>query len=123
MLQSLEGQKTYNVYQLASAEQRAGSSFLFSRPFVDVNWSELKKSGAKYVVVNYADPNPKTHEFILSISDRLELAQSFTPYWKDSKKISVDRHDSTAAPHLAQEIFSRKSLGPYLEVYRVKDIS
>jgi len=121
LLQSIGARKTYNVYLLTSDQQRT-TPFLFLRPYADETLEGLKKINAKYLVVNYADPDAGTQRFIGSIKDRLELIQSFSPYWSRIKKRSVDRWDLTAAPHLPGEIFSRKSLGPYLEVYRVKDV-
>lgn len=134
MLKSLESKKTYNTYLLATDEQQKGSAFLFSKPFVNANWDDFKKIGAKYLVINHADETEKPGDsltfdynkhklrsFIRSIPKRLELVQVFSPYKDDLKKWSVDRWDMTAAPHLPAEILSRKSLGPYLEVYRIKN--
>jgi hypothetical protein len=122
MLQGLEGKKTYNVYQLADDEQQP-AAFLFSKPFVNAEWDDLERIGTKYIIINHAaaDQERKMQRFKQSISDRLELLQWFSPYRSSIKSLSVDSHDSTAAPHLPVEIFSRRRLGPYLEVYRIKD--
>ena len=134
VLKSLEGKKTYNVYLLSTAEQQAGSSFLFSKPFVNTDRDALKRINAQYLVVNHADetdrpPNDplfdqnkyRIKEFVRAISNQLEPMQIFDPYRVQPKKRSIDPWDQTAAPHLAAEVFSRRSLGPYLEVYRVKN--
>lgn len=121
MLQSIQGQKTYNVYQLAGMDQRS-SKFLFLQPYADLSVEGLKKIGAKYLVINYADSGAETKEFVQKLLPKFELVQSFSPYRDAQKKYTVDPYDLTAAPHLPMEIFSRKSLGPYLEVYRIKNI-
>jgi hypothetical protein len=128
MLRALEGKKTYKVFLLSTPAQQAGSRFLFSRPFVNTEWEDLKRAGARYLVVNHGDisekpgdPKDRLDRFIRSISDKLELARTFSPYQDASRKGSLDRQASTGAPHLAKELFSRRTLGPYLEVYRIKD--
>jgi hypothetical protein len=72
-------------------------------------------------VINYADSDIRVQALIRSIKNQLEPIRSFSPYWDPAKRKTVDPHDLTAAPHLPSEIFSRKSLGPYLEIYRIKN--
>ncbi len=123
MLQALEGEKTYDVYQMAFTDEQKSGAFLFLRPYVDADWGALKKIGAQYLIVNYADPEPGSKNLINAISDKLELARSFSPYLDPVKKTSKDRNASTAAEHLAPELFSRRFSGPYLEIYRIKEAS
>ncbi len=120
MRDAVKGERTYETYLLALPEEERNRSFLFQRPMVGLSADDLRRIGTGYVIVNYADPDETKHRFIDSIRGELELVRSFSPYRDQSQRTAVDRHSTTAAPHLKTDLFSRKSLGPYLEIYRVK---
>ena len=120
-LLALQGKPTYNVYFLSLGKARGVSpSFLFLEPRVQADPGALEEIGADYLILNYSERTPEALELKKSMSARLELAAHFSPYWDPSKKEPTDPYASTAAPHLPGELFSRKCLGPYLEVYKIK---
>ena len=119
LLEASKGKKTYTVHTLTWPGAQK-NPFLLSGPFIEARWEELKKINADYLVINYGEPNSTSRPFKDLIQDRLELAAAFSPYRDASKKLTQDKHGSTAAPHYWKELFSRERLGPYLEVYRVK---
>lgn len=120
MRDAIKGAQTYETYLLALPEEEANRSFLFQRPMVSLSADELRRIGTGYVIVNYADPDETKHRFVDSISGELELVRSFSPYRDQGQRTAADRQSTTAAPHLKSDLFGRKSLGPYLEIYRVK---
>lgn len=120
MEKALSGKKTYKVYTLSNVDDSDPTLFLFERPFVKTTWKDIRRIGAQYFVFNYSEFNPEKTHFLETAGSNLELAASFSPYWDPFNKQWADKHASTAAPHLRSDLFSRRRLGPALEVYRVK---
>lgn len=113
--------KTYDSYLLIASGGQVISPTLFSGPFVEESPEAFKKIGARYLVVHYQSRGEEPSRILKTLSDKASLVGSFSPYRDVSRKFSSDPEASTAAPHLAAEIYSRKSLGPYLEVYRIHE--
>ncbi len=109
----------YTVYVLMNQNNRE-SPFLFAGPYVKMDLDDLRKIGAGYLVVNYAYDNSRVIAFMKSEPGVFEKVAVFTPYHNASRRWSGDRYASTAAPHAMQELFSRRRLGPYIEVYRIR---
>ncbi len=118
-LKTVQGKKTYNVYYALAPEQSAEKAFLFARPLVAPEAGALQKIGAEYVVLNYSDPSEGMQAW-KSASGGLELAASFNPYKRTPLKMPGGLESLTGPPDSQRELFERKSLGPYLEIYRVK---
>jgi hypothetical protein len=119
-LEAAKGQRAYQVYTLSARGEEGEIPFLFLKPFVRTEWSELKRVGAEYLVLNHSDVDPGIHEFKRRIAEELEAPVVFSPYRDPSQKRTKDPHGSTAAPHSLGELFSRTRPGPYLEVYKIK---
>src|SRR5262249_14247431 len=99
--------------------------FLSEKPYVKMDMPHLKEIGAKYLIVNYStqvEPQKREEEKFLSENrDNLRLLSSFSPFFKKDLQEPKDPYSLTAAPDSVEDLFSRKSLGPYLEVYRIKN--
>ena len=122
LLQASVGGEGYAVYQLVPDIKQATSPFLFLGPFVREDWEDVKRIRARYIVIHYSDLDETPLRLLRALSGKSTLVRSFSPYWEPSRRLSLDPEASTAAPHLPVEIFSRKSLGPYLEVYRIEGL-
>lgn len=117
LLKSETLKKSYEIHTLKPAGEEDGPDFLFARPFVRADWPSLEKIGTQYLIFNYAQAPAALHEFKDSIAGRLKLLTVFSPYHDPAKKKMTDEFGSTAAPHALEELFSRRRLGPYLEIY------
>ena len=120
-LKAIQGEKTYRVYYLSAADDAANAKFLFQRPYVNADASSLKDMGIQYLVMNYSEYSELKHRLKSAMASQLVLEASFSPFVDPEKKRPGDPYESTAAPHRVGELFSRDRLGPYLEVYRIKN--
>jgi hypothetical protein len=121
LLKAAEGRIGYQTYLVASDPAATRSEFLFSGPYVKPTNEDLARVGAQYLVVHYFDPAGDPQKILQALAGRLELARSFSPYWDGSRRMSWDPQASTGAPHLPCELLTRRSLGPYIEVYRLHE--
>lgn len=118
-LLALKGRTTYRTYALSDVFLRKEEAFLFLRPTVTSRWDEWEAIGAKYFVRTYSEHNPAAQVFLKENSGKLRLLASFSPYRDPTRKVSPDPFSSTAAPHLPSDVFGRKRLGPFIEIYQV----
>ncbi len=118
-MKTLEGKKTYKVYYAQAPEQDPSAAFLFGRPLVKPDAENLRAIGAEYVVLNYADPSPELRAWKAS-DNGFELAASFNPYHRPTTVSHGELEGLTGPPDSRRDLFSRKTLGPYLEIYKVK---
>lgn len=121
VLENLNSKKTYTVYYCLSREQKAEKAFLFGRPLVRPDKEELKRIGAEYVVLNYADPAVDLHFWKEAMKSRLFLVASFSPYKDPQVRDLGEFEDLTGPPDSRRDLFGRKTQGPYLEVYRIRN--
>ncbi len=112
--------KTYRVFTLSQGKIQEDNAFLFQRPFVGMNLEALRKIGAKYLILNYSEYQPRIQAFKKSIEPHLELKAVFEPYRNLLRKLMPDPYSATSVPDSQADLFSRRQLGPYLEVYEVK---
>ncbi len=117
-LKVVEGKPTYNVYVIRSTDD-VSDAYLFYRPTVAPDAESVLETGAEYLLLNYAEIDARKHALKETLPG-LELVESVSPYWDVSKRKVEDRFAATAAPHQWLDLFSRKRLGPYLELYRIK---
>lgn len=119
-LRALEGKKSYEIHMLRPEGVALKPQFLFAGPFLETTPAALEQAGIRYLVLNDSDSPREAKALREALGDRVERLAVFSPY-RDKQKIkNDDLFASTAAPHLAPELYSRKRLGPYLEVYRIK---
>lgn len=123
VLQAQGQEKAYRTYALLAPPETDERVFLFDRPYVKIDWAELRKIRAEYVIINHSRIlhwHKYIKEFLETNAEKLVLQKVFSPYREPAKKVTEDPVASTAAPHRVSELFSRTRLGPYLEVYKVK---
>lgn len=114
-----EKKKSFTLYSLLLQEDQEKYAFLFQKPFIAMDRKVMQKSGVRYLVVNYSQYEEAYQKFRDQEKEHLKLVVSFSPYLDKSQKIMKDAYSSTAAPESLRELFSRKRLGPYLEVYEL----
>lgn len=112
--------KTFALYRMLAPGAQASGEFLFQGPFVEMSPEALEKIGAEYLVFNFTEPSPAGEALRRTLSESYELAAVFSPYRGVGQKEPIDVHGTTAAPHALGDLFVRKRLGPYLEVYKAK---
>lgn len=111
--------KRYTVYLLESEDAPVDGEFMFTGPLLPADVGRLRAAGVEYVTLNYTDKRNATHRAIRGKGAGVELVKSFSPYKDPARREPLDRHATTAAPHLLSELFSRERLGPYIEIYRI----
>ena len=116
---AIEGETTYQIYTLSPGKELEEEAFLFQCPFVESSPEALEEIGAEYLVFNASERIEFFEMLKKNLGDRIRLVQRFNPYWDTERKESLDSHDQTVGPHLLQELFSRKQLGPYMEIYEI----
>ena len=119
MNEALEGKKRFEVYTISPGLHLEERSFLFQRPFVPPDPLAIESLGARYIVFQYSERTAFFEALKEKLKPRLRNKVAFSPYWSEKKKVSLDPYDATSGPHLARELFSRKRLGPFLEVYEI----
>lgn len=117
MLAAAKGKTTYETYAVHDGDVL--QPFLFLRPVITPEWKEVERVKAKYVVVNSTETDPVLGSFKEQVRANGKLVKTFSPYRKPDQRRDTDPHATTAAPHLAIDVWARKSLGPYLEIYKV----
>lgn len=116
---TLDGEKTYWVYHLRmDADEHP--SFSLARLVVSPDVHELAARGICYVVFNFQDAGPAVRGLYQRVKEEGRLLASFSPYRDPGRKWTRDPAALTADPIKLNEVFSRKRLGPYLEVYELK---
>lgn len=118
MRKANQNKKTYNVYTLSNIFTE-DSEFQVLKPFVSANWSDFNKIGAQYLILNTTEKTPEAQFLRKSLFSHATKIAEFSPYFSSTRKEPIDAYASTAAPHALREIFARKRLGPYLEVYAI----
>lgn len=108
----------YRVYTLSEAP-RGAEVPLVMLPVAAPDAAELDRLGVKYVVFNHSERNPVFHALKEKFGKRLRLEAAFSPYKDEAQRRPFDRYESTAVPLDWRDVFSRRKLGPYLEVYRL----
>lgn len=115
-----EGMKSYRVFTLSQGKVQEDNAFLFQKPFVGMSLEKFRQIGAKYLILNYSEYHQEIQAFKNAIASHLELKAVFQPYYDPKQKLVLDLYSGTSAPDSQADLFSRKQLGPYLEVYELK---
>lgn len=117
-LRAAESRKTYEVYVLKSGNDYA-EEFNAQKPRVYSTWKALDEIGAQYLIFTSQLHRGKYNGLRQLNPDRMKPVKVFSPYHQDRTLVTLDPHDSTAAPHLAAELYRRRRLGPVVEIYRI----
>jgi hypothetical protein len=116
LAKAVRGRKNHNVYYWA--ERPAESAFTSLRPVLLPGSPDTKK--IDYWVLGRAakeDQDPAWKEVLASGTEKVV---SFSPFRNPARQRPADALGVTAVPEDLHDLFTRTSLGPYLEVYRVK---
>ena len=119
MQKANEGKPAYRVYALSTLKEGKDLP-LFMLPILPPVAGRILEEKTEYLIFNYAEYREDFHVLKNAAGLAMERVASFSPYRSNAQQYSLDSSESTAAPHGLKELFSRKSLGPYLEIYRVK---
>lgn len=120
-LKLIEARKSEIPYHTFAIEWEKGWEALpyFSiHPLVSSDLELMTQNGIEYILIDTQEFRAKSSHFLEINQKRLERVMAFSPY-KNKKQISEDPHDSPALPHSWPELLSRKSSGPYIELYRI----
>ncbi|MBI2094592.1 MAG: glycosyltransferase family 39 protein [Candidatus Omnitrophica bacterium] len=116
MLKAREGKRSYRIFYL-NPERLKDSPFLLWSPLVDPDLSSVRESGAQYYVRYRYPGEPDFFDRVLR--PHAERVEVFSPYRSEAKVWTEDPWANVALPFLSRELFSRKSAGPYLEIYKI----
>ena len=133
LLKAAQDEKKYKVYYLFLKREDPDKpeKYYSLWPLVRPDSEAVRAIGASYVVIDYAEYTPDNkgkldsrveaiHRWKEQNKGRWELLKTFSPYYDPAKKLMSERFSSTAAPHSLFELFSRRRLGPYLEIYKLR---
>ena len=109
--------KTYELYFL-SPKLSEHPRFESARPALLADPKELLNARVKYVVFNLQDQSLPVRALREWAAEYGELAAVFSPYG-DGRTQTRDPMALTAGPILLSELFSRRRMGPYLEIYEL----
>ncbi len=112
------GHPAYFLYFLS---ENPSSMFSSVWPILPFRWSSLRAKDVQYIVLHYG-AEPKHMGFYTDLRRRLKLLQRFSPYADSSKNYSSDKISVTCAAYSWEEIFSRRSFGPVLEIYALETV-
>jgi len=119
IIQAHQETKTYTRYSLHDETANEIKVYMNYAPWVAADWSMLREIGAEYLIVNYTEKVALFHHLLKTASPPLTLVATFNPYKELGKSQSDDRYDATSVPHSLKELYTRRRLGPYLEVYKI----
>ena len=120
MFSANEGKTTYAIYTLMRVKNQEETPYLFQRPFVAMDINEFRKIRAEYLIVNYSEYHEEVEGFVREHRAQLELVKAFSPFFDPKRQRMIDPYSGTSAPDSQADLFSRRQLGPYLEIYKVK---
>jgi 4-amino-4-deoxy-L-arabinose transferase-like glycosyltransferase len=106
----------YNLFYLANKGELK-SFFLFQSPIIENKWENIYREGIQYIVIHKR--KKEDSPLYLGLDKYAELVKTFSPYKDKNKIYSLDVDVNTAAPFFAKEIYSRRSLGYTIQIYRV----
>lgn len=111
---------SYFVYYLKN-EDSLGTGFLFGQPQLPFYLRALRDNGIQYVVIRYGVRDGKNADFYRQLKKEAILLERISPYFDSNRKYSNDFVLQTAGPFITKDLFSRKSSGYVIEVYKLQD--
>ena len=115
--QAAEGRKTYRVFYL-NEQNMSRPPFTQWSPLIPPEGAALGALGNAYFV-RYRNPGESAF-FDEELKAHAHLEKVFSPYRDPGKVFTVDVWAHVSFPFLSEELFSRVSPGPYLEIYRLE---
>ncbi len=109
----------YELYYIVRGDENFGQ-FLSFWPVIVNNIDELNKHGIKYIVFNNMSMSKNMRDFHDKIAMLYEPIVQFNPYNIEGFRRSYDETETTCIPILSKELYSRKSFGPYILIYKIK---
>lgn len=119
LLRLAGGSKAYTVYYLLRDGEDPAKAFLLRHPLLEPKAPAIADSGIEYVVLNYSDPSEELRAWREGMGSRARLVASFSPFFDPSRRRPDDPQGLTGPPDSQADLFSRRSPGPYLEVYKI----
>ena len=110
-----EGYPLYFLYEDPAAQ----GQFLDTLPALPYDIDELKRRGIEHVVINGQVTNPSKEAFLEELRYQGSVVREFSPYFDGQFRQSLDEIDATCLPMAGQELFSRRSAGPAMRVYKI----
>ena len=112
-------EKSSKTYRLFYLDEKGLSETPFSLwwPLLGPDTHEIKKAGVHYYL-RYRYPG-ESDFFEKKFKRQSELLAVFSPYKSKTKVWTEDHWANASLPFLSSELFSRKNIGPYLEIYRL----
>lgn len=111
--------KGYPLYFMFEAPATQGQ-FLDTVPAISFDLAALRGKGIEYVVINGQVTNAAKDTLVKEMEKSASIAVEVSPYFDGRYRISSDAVDATCIPIAGKELFSRKSSGPALRIYRIK---
>jgi hypothetical protein len=119
LVKSLEGKKTYNVFFL-TPEEGENIQFLSQSPEIAPDVAKLRAAGIGYVAVNYNLTDKNKKKMLKVLDGQADIIMKFSPYYDGMTRRPFDMNDYTYMAIGSRELFSRKTAGPAIVVYKIR---
>lgn len=115
-------EKTFYVYYLRKAESVGSRGFLSTYPNVPADFQTLKTEHFRYVLLSRILSDESLESFVRRIERDADLLAVFSPYKEGiSRTFSQEELFVPAGAFLMSELKHRKSFGPPIRIYRLKE--
>jgi hypothetical protein len=118
-LKSVGKIKTYELFYLIEGSENSGQ-FLSFWPVIATDLSDLEKTGIEYIVFNNMTASERMIRFRQEVAAKFRPVAEFNPYYQEGFRRPWDTIETTALPVGSKELFSRRSAGPYLVIYKIR---
>lgn len=117
-LKAAQPRAVYNVYYLIEGGESSGQ-FLGFWPVLRNTMAQLREEKIEYVIFNNTLSPASTRALRDEVAKTATLIAVFDPYWDKHFRRPFDTVEFTCLPIETEELFSRRTSGPYLEIYKL----
>ena len=107
----------YLLYFLS--KEGSDKGFLFSRPKIAYDLSELEQKKIDYVFIARTSKDYQPPSFYEALKKKGRLVKRFSPYRDKEREYPLDSQPLTGGPFLWKELISRERNGQPVEVYQL----
>lgn len=119
MLATSSKGKGYPLYFLFESPATEGQ-FLSTLPAISCSQAEIEQNGIDYIIVNGQTNWIKNEKFLAFLAADCEVVAEFSPFSDGRYRETVDKIATTCIPVSDRDLFSRKTTGPPMRLYRIK---
>ena len=120
MLQSADKEdKGYPLYFL-SRDVALQGQFMSTMPAIPYSLDAIEEQGIEYIVINGQLSSAPKDALMRELKANAVIVKDFSPYKSSRFRQTSDPTATTCIPVSSRELFSRKSMGPGLRIYKLK---